>query len=89
MDTTEHTSPEDLSRANSLARRYLTGRDLQGLDSAAEMLELCLSEEEEQRILWWWNEGVRDYAKDQQHIEELNQLLLDRRAALYPTAKDS
>lgn len=77
-------SGADLSLVNSLARRYLTGRDPLGLDKVAEALELCLSEEEEQRILWWWNEGIRDYAEDQTQIEELNRLLLDRRAELYP-----
>lgn len=76
-------SGSDLSQINSLARRYLTGRDPQGLDKAAEYLELCLDEAEERRVRWWWNEGVRDYARSEDHIAELNQLLLDRRAELY------
>ncbi len=81
---TENISGADLGLINSLARRYLTGRDPQGLDKVAEYLELCLSEEEEARVRWWWNEGVRDYAQGEDHIRELNELLLDRRAELYP-----
>lgn len=77
-------SSQDLSRVNSLARRYLTDRDPEGLDKAAEYLELCFDEEEEARVKWWWNEGVRDYAGSEERIKELNQLLLDRRAHLYP-----
>lgn len=77
-------SSQDLGAVNSLARRYLTGRDPQGLDRVAEYLELCFDEEEERRVRWWWNEGVRDYAGSEERIAELNQLLLDRRAELYP-----
>lgn len=80
----ENISSTDLGRINSLARRYLTGRDPLGLDKAAEYLALCLNEEEERRVIWWWNEGIRDYAKGEAHIAELNQLLLNRRAELYP-----
>lgn len=77
-------SQQDLSAVNSLARRYLLGRDPEGLDKVAEYLELCFDEEEERRVRWWWNEGVRDYAGSEERIAELNQLLLDRRAELYP-----
>lgn len=80
----ENTSSTDLGRINSLARRYLTGRDPLGLDEVAEALELCLNGEEERRVIWWWNEGIRDYAESEDHIAELNQLLLNRRAELYP-----
>lgn len=81
---TENISSTDLSLVNSLARRYLTGHDPLGLDKVAESLELCLNEEEERRVIWWWNEGIRDYAESEDHIAELNQLLLNRRAELYP-----
>ena len=85
--TAEGLSGSDLSLINSLARRYLTGRDPQGLDRAAEYLELCLNEEEERRVRWWWNEGVRDYAGSEDRVQKLNQLLLDRREELYPKEK--
>lgn len=80
----ENISSTDLSLVNSLARRYLTGRDPLGLDKVAEYLALCLNEEEERRVIWWWNEGIRDYAESEDHIAELNRLLLNRRAELYP-----
>ncbi len=80
----ENSSCTELSLVNNLARRYLTGRDPLGLDKAAEYLALCLNEEEERRVIWWWNEGIRDYAESEYHIAELNQLLLNRRAELYP-----
>lgn len=80
----ENISSTDLGRINSLARRYLTGRDPLGLDKAAEYLALCLNGEEERRVIWWWNEGIRDYARSEEHIAELTRRLLDRRAELYP-----
>lgn len=83
-DSRENISGTDLSLVNSLARRYLTGRDPLGLDKVAEYLALCPDEEEERRVIWWWNEGIRDYAESEEHIAELNRLLLDRRAELYP-----
>lgn len=81
---TERVSSMDLSRVNSMARRYIARKDTAALDEAAEYLELCLNEEEESRVKWWWNEGIRDYANSEGHIKKLNQLLLDRRAELYP-----
>lgn len=80
----ENISSTDLSLLNSLARRYLTGRDPLGLDKVAEYLALCLNEEEERRVIWWWNEGIRDYAESEDHIAELNRRLFARRAELYP-----
>lgn len=74
----------DLGEVNSLARRYVTGREPEAIDRAAEYLELCLNEEEERRVLWWWNEGCRDYARHMDHLEELNAALPARRAELFP-----
>lgn len=80
----ENISSQDLSMVNSVARRYLLGKDSLGLDKVAEYLELCLNEDEERRVIWWWNEGIRDYAESEKHIAELNQRLLHRRAELFP-----
>lgn len=82
--TTDRLPGADLSRVNSLARRYVTGREPDAIDKVAELLELCLSPEEERSILWWWNEGCRDYADSMKHLAELDAALPARRAELYP-----
>lgn len=84
--TPDRLSGIDLSRVNSLARRYVTGREPKAIDEVAELLELCISPEEAHRILWWWNEGCRDYAKDMRHLAELDAELPARRAELYPNS---
>ena len=74
----------DLSRLNMLGRRYLNRGETTALDEAAEYLALCANEEEARQVRWWWNEGCRDYADSEEHLKELNQLLIDRSAELYP-----
>jgi len=85
MDTTskKHTNRELVS-LNSLSRRWILGYDPEGLDKAAEILALCITEEERFSALFWWNEGCRDYADGEKHREELVQALLNREQELYP-----
>lgn len=84
MDTTSKLSLRDTASFNSLSRRWITGSDPDGLDKAAELLALCITEKERFSALFWWNEGCRDYADGEKHREELVQALKDREQELYP-----
>lgn len=74
----ESVTSRDLSRVNTWARRYLIHEEQASLEAAAEYLALCASAEETARVLWWWNEGIRDYARNEEHIRELRELLITR-----------
>lgn len=72
----------DLDLVNSLARRFLVREDEGFLVQAAELYLMCVNDSERARVRWWWNEGCRDYSQGEDHLAELNQLLLDTAARL-------
>lgn len=60
---------------NHLGRLYAKYDDLGAIECAA-MNFATSSEEDQKSQIWWWNEGVRDYAKDTQHTDEMNEALM-------------
>lgn len=60
---------------NHLGRLFAKDNNHLAIECAAVNF-LTSTEEIQKSLLWWWNEGIRDYARDQDHVGELNEALM-------------
>lgn len=65
----------DVFSMNYLSRLYVRDNNMDALKVAAMNLATC-SDDKESSMVFWWNEGVRDYAMNENHIKELNNDLI-------------
>lgn len=72
------TTKDSTMSMNLLGRLYARDNNLEALEIAGLNLSTAVSEKEAQSMQWWWNEGIRDYARNQGHVEDLNQDLLTK-----------
>lgn len=77
----------DLDRMQTMGRLVATKDNQKAFEAAAEYLAVAMVEEEGYTRLWiWFEEGARNYADGQYHLEAIQRRLKERAEELYLAA---